>query len=73
MKRNLAWHFVAATLRDERPVPADGVWLEHEGKLKMCESGLHFSRQPFDALSYAPGDTLCLVEIGGDIVEPKSG
>ena len=69
--RNLAWHFVGDKLRDGRPVPADGEWLVHEGEMKMCESGLHFSRDPFDALQYAPGATLCLVEIGGEIVENK--
>ena len=69
---NLAWHFVGDKLRDGRPIPADGVWLEHEGPLKMCDSGLHFARQPFDALSYACGaTTLCLVEIGGEVVEEK--
>ena len=67
-KRNLAWHFVGEKLRDGRPVPADGEWLEHNGALVMCESGLHFSRQPFDALQYAPGPILCLVEIDGTIV-----
>ena len=71
MKKNLAWHFVENTLRDGSPVPADGVWLEHNGKMVLCESGLHWSRQPFDALTYAPGPMLCLVEIGGKIIEPK--
>jgi len=71
MKKNLAWHFVGRTLRDGRPIPVDGVWLEHKGPLVMCSSGLHFSRHPFDALTYAPGSTLCLVEIGGEIIEPK--
>ena len=64
-----AWHFVGETLRDGRPVPADGVVLKHDGPLVMCESGLHFSKHPFDALYYAPGATLCLVECGGTIVE----
>jgi hypothetical protein len=68
-KRNLAWHFVNNTLRDGSPVPADGEWLEHKGPLVMCESGLHWSMEPFDALQYAPGATLCLVEIGGEIVD----
>ena len=68
--RNLAYHFVGKALRDGKPVPAAGEWLEHTGKLKLCHSGLHFSRLPFDALQYAPGETLCLVEIGGTIVEP---
>ena len=67
-KRNLAWHFCGSALRDGRPVPVDGVMLKHDGPLVMCESGLHASRQPFDALTYAPGETLCLVEIGGEIV-----
>ena len=29
MKKNLAWHFVGDRLRDGRPVPKDGEWLEH--------------------------------------------
>jgi hypothetical protein len=64
-----AWHFVGDKLRYGRPVPADGVVLRHDGPLEMCESGLHFSKHPFDALQYAPGATLCLVECGGTIVE----
>jgi hypothetical protein len=64
----LAYHFVGATLRDGRPVPADGEWLVHEGDAVMCESGLHASRHPLDALQYAPGATLCLVECD-DIVD----
>ncbi len=71
-KRNLAWHFVGEKLRDGRPVPADGAWLEHTGKLILCEEGLHWSREPLDALQYAPGETLCLVEVGGEIVEKKA-
>ena len=67
--RNLAYHFVGDRLRDGRPIPKDGKWLEYTGPLKMCESGLHWSREPFDALQYAPGETLCLVEVGGKIVE----
>lgn len=46
-----AYHFVGATLRDGRAVPPDGEWLVHEGEAVMCESGLHASRDPFDALS----------------------
>ena len=60
-----AWHFVGEKLRDGRPVPADGVKLRHTGPVVICESGLHASLHPFDALKYAPGDTLCLVECGG--------
>jgi len=70
---NYAWHFCGPKLRDGSPIPKDGEWLEYKGVLKMCESGLHWSRQPFDALRYAPGATLCLVEVGGDVVEPEGG
>ena len=70
-KKNQAWHFTGEKLRDGSPIPADGEWLEHKGELELCSSGLHFSRSPFDALQYAPGETLCLVEIGGTIHEPK--
>lgn len=64
----IAYHFVSDTLRDGRPVPADGEWLEHDGPVILCESGLHASECPFDALQYAPGGTLCLVELDGEIV-----
>ena len=64
----LAWHFVGETLLDGRPVPPDGEWLEHDGPLVMCESGLHASIDPFDALLYAPGATLCRVELDGERV-----
>lgn len=65
----ITYHFVKGTLRDGRPVPADGEWLEHKGSLVMCESGLHASAHPFDALRYAPGATLCLVELDGEIID----
>ena len=63
MKR--AWHFVGKTLRDGRPIPKDGVWLEHTGPIEICASGLHASYEAFDALRYAPGATLCLVNVDG--------
>lgn len=63
-----AWHFVGDTLRDERPVPADGEWLVHDGPVVLCEQGLHASIDPFDALQYAPGAILCRVELGGEIM-----
>jgi len=64
-----AWHFVGSTLRDGRPIPADGEWLVHTGPIEICDSGLHASRRPWHALPYAPGSTLCYVECRGDIVE----
>ena len=67
MNAATAWHFVGDTLRDGRPVPADGVPLIHPGKPVLCESGLHASLDPFDALKYAPGPNLCLVRCSGGI------
>jgi len=63
-----AWHFTSDTLRDGRPVPADGVVLRHTGKMVLCQSGLHASPTPFEALQYAPGPHLFLVECGGKII-----
>ena len=65
----LAYHFVGATLHDGNPVPADGEWLIHDGPIKICESGLHASKHPFDALQYAPGSMLCLVECEDIVAE----
>ena len=62
---SIAYHFVADTMRDGRPIPADGEWLEHDGGIAICQSGLHASWHPFDALQFAPGNTLCLVEVEG--------
>ena len=75
LKPNQAWHFIRRDakgidrLRDGTEAPKDGEWLEFEGPLIMCKSGLHFSRHPFDALQYAPGGLLCLVEVGGEIID----
>jgi hypothetical protein len=63
-----AWHFVGDTLRDGTPIPNDGVPLIYHGKLKLCVSGLRASIYPFDALQYAPGNTLCFVECEGNIL-----
>jgi hypothetical protein len=66
-----AWHFVGATLRDGSPIPPDGVKLVYPGKIQPCVSGYHASLQSFDALQYAPGGTLCLVECGGKIIHQE--
>ena len=64
------YHFVSDTLRDGRAIPPDGAWLIHDGPVVMCKSGLHASGHPFDALQYAPGNTLCMVEML-DIVDSQ--
>ncbi len=61
----LAWHFCGDTLRDGSPIPDDGVTLEHDGDLVMCETGLHASVNIMDALNYAPGHTICRVRVEG--------
>lgn len=66
-----AWHFVGPTLRDGRPVPADGVTLVHDGPVMMCRSGFHASRRLFDALQYALGSTICRVVLGGVVQEDE--
>lgn len=65
-----AWHFVGDTLRDGRPIPADGEWLVHTGPIEICATGLHASRRPWHALQFAPGPVLCRVECDG-IAEEK--
>lgn len=60
-----AWHFVNDTLRDGSPIPADGMTLTHDGPLKICKTGLHASTKIIDALQYAPGNTICRVEVEG--------
>jgi hypothetical protein len=64
----IAYHFVNKTLRDGRTVPKDGEVLQHRGPLKPCNSGLHASIRPWDALRYAPGPILCQVKCGGKLV-----
>ena len=64
-----AYWFFGDTLRDGQPVPPDGEWLEHDGPLVLCDAGLHASRDPFDALQYAPGPNLALVDLDGEIIE----
>ena len=69
MKTIRAWHFVGAKLRDGSAIPADGVKLRFAGEPIMCKRGLHASIDPFDALQYAPGSTLCLVDCSGKVIE----
>jgi len=58
----IGYHFTADTLRDGSPVPPVGEKLVFNGDIEICRSGLHWSEHPFDALTYAPGKWLHLVE-----------
>lgn len=64
----MGWHFAGQTLRDGRPLPKAGERLEHTGPLVPCESGLHFSVRAIDALTYAPGAMVALVEAPDDAI-----
>ena len=57
-----AYHFTSDKLRDGRPIPAIREELRHDGRVKICASGLHASRHVFDALRFAPGHMLHKVE-----------
>ena len=65
----IAWHFCSGDkLRDGKPLVV-GKTYRITGQLVMCERGLHWSRRIIDALQYAPGSTICLVEAWGNVEE----
>ena len=69
--RHNAYHFTKGDrLRDGTKLPPTGTTLKHTGPIKMCSSGLHASRNVWDALKYAPGSMLhrvyCLVDLTED-------
>jgi len=68
-KPEIAYHFTSDKLRDGRSIPAVGEWLEETGELRICEKGLHASRTPFQALSFAPGFKLHKVEVREIVAE----
>ena len=51
-----AWHFLqdGSRLRDGRVALPDGAWMEHEGPVRVCHTGLHASVRPSHALLFAP-------------------
>jgi len=71
MKTFFAWHFTSDKLRDGSPLPEVGVWEHYPGEIELCKLGLHWSRDPFDALQHAPGANLRRVEIKGDFLEQE--
>jgi len=62
------YHFTSNTLRDGSPIPQVGEWLEFDGPVVPCRSGLHASEEPFDALEFAPGNLLHRVELEGGLI-----
>jgi len=63
-----AWHFVNNTLRDGTPIPPDGELLVFPGEIKLCRRGFHASLELTDALTWAPGSTICRVELSGEVL-----
>jgi hypothetical protein len=65
-----AWHFLRADgltqYSGERVVV--GETLRVDGRIKLCERGLHASVRAIDALQYAPGPICCRVRMGGEII-----
>ena len=76
-KTVLAWHFLALPAEGTGPrlphgdnrVVRVGEALTVDPPIVLCERGLHASRRPIDALSYAPGPLVCRVRLSGEIVE----
>jgi len=66
---NIAWHFTGDTLRDGSPIPVIGHTLVFSGEIEMCHSGYHWSRTPWQALEFAPGNLLHKVQVGGKVIE----
>ena len=73
MSKIRAWHFV----RDDKRLRYDDGRKAVEGEtlsasenlpLELCAHGMHGSARVLDALGYAPGSTLCLVELSGEII-----
>ena len=42
--------------------------LTHKGIIRLCEFGLHASKNILDALSYSHGSSICRVECSGSII-----
>jgi len=72
----LAWHWLCNSHKlshrhagVEGAVVTAGQVLEvDQTRIKLCKYGLHASISPLDALIYAPGATICRVEVGGKIL-----
>jgi hypothetical protein len=72
LKTIRAWHF----LPEDRCLRYGDNRLIHKGqtlrvdcKPRLCVRGLHGSKRAIDALKYAPGPIVSLVEIGGEVIE----
>jgi len=66
-----AWHFLSENRKTQwngiTVIPGQPIF--HNGKLEICQSGLHASVNLIDALQYAPGPILCRVRCEGTIIQ----
>ena len=72
MKTIKAWHFLSDDRRmqfGERELVEIGKTYQAEGKIKLCENGMHGSRRIIDALQYSPGAVICRVALWGEVQE----
>ena len=66
------YHFLKGDMTSAQGNEPPWVVGEHRqitGPVALCERGYHGSLHPYDALQYAPGPMLCLVELTGVIIE----
>jgi len=70
-KKIKAWHFLRNTKRlgykDGRKVKLNK-WFYSEGKIILCNNGMHASKRILDAYFYAPGTILCRVELNDEYI-----
>jgi len=69
-KPKRGYHFICAnhTTGKHNLAVSVGDVRHAEGKIVLCENGLHWCKTAFDALEYAPGPVLCEVEAWGETV-----
>ena len=74
MTRRNAWHFINADWRTSTGglLVEVGKPLIHAGELDPCRIGLHASTRGIDALSYAAGPVVTMVECGGEFIDHGS-
>jgi len=66
-----AYHFLKENMKagsGTEPAWKIGEEREHKGKLAMCSRGYHSSLNWYDALSYAPSNMACIVEVSGETI-----
>ena len=66
MSKILAYHFLKSDMcsgEGHEPPWKEGETRTLEGEIAICAHGYHASRTPWDALGFAPGPVLCLVEV----------